>query len=146
MMSRFNEAESRIVEFLLGQPNLVEQHVERSAAGLPNWFVNWATVVGVASSEFLRAANYDPGSRPPGWQSDRPGVFWKPVGSWASLLVRQCREFWTIERERCRGETLFAGEIICARTREAAMRLSEFCYPLPDGLCGLGLRWIETKP
>jgi hypothetical protein len=137
---------SRLLDFLTGQHRLVGERIRRSSADLPHWFLPNCTVIGIVSDEFLDAANYDRRPSPQGWRSDRPEVFWKPLGCWDKILVRKCVEFWTVERERCHEETLFSsGQTICARTCEAAMRIAEFCYPLPDGL-SLGLRWIETKP
>jgi hypothetical protein len=126
---------SSIVEFLQGRVRLVGESFHRCETDLPKWFVCGITAMSLPSDEFLRAAKYKPGLMPNGWRSDRPDFFQKPVGCWATLLVRKCGKFWTIERERRSGETLFADGILCARTSEAAMRLAEFCDLLPDGLC-----------
>ena len=112
---------------------------------LPRWFLSQYNTLGIASDKFLHEAGYRAGVQPEGWRSDRPDVFWKPVGCWETLLVRKCGDLWTVERERAHEETLFSGgRIICARNRDAAMRLAEFCHQLPDGL-NVGLQWIETK-
>lgn len=142
-MLALSDEQSRLVDFLTSGHRLVDEQILRTTE-LPRWFVSGYNTLGIASNKFLHEAGYQAGVQPEGWRSDRPGVFWKPVGSWDILLVRACGDLWTIERKRAYEETLFSGgSIICARNRDAAMRLAEFCHQLPDGLC-VGLRWIET--
>jgi hypothetical protein len=139
-----SDEQSRLVDFLTSGRRLVDETIERHTTELPRWFVHAYNTVGIASDQFLHEAGYQTGASPEDWRSDRPDVFWKPVGCWETLLVRKCGDLWTLERERAHEETLFSGGIIiCARNREAAMWLAEFCHPLPDGLC-VGLKWTKT--
>jgi hypothetical protein len=143
-MLALGDEQLRLVNFLISGHRIVDEQILRHTTDLPRWFLSTYNTVGIASDEFLQEADYQAGVQPEGWQSDRSGVFWKPVGSWDTLLVRACGDLWTIERKRAYEETLFSGgRIICARNRDAAMRLAEYCHPLPDGLC-VGLQWIET--
>jgi hypothetical protein len=144
-MLALNDYKSRLIKFLSSSPTFIGQAVARDETDLPNWVV-WFAGVGVASDEFIHASNCDDDSPPEGWRSDRPGVYWKPIGVWSTLFVRSCSsQLWTIERETWRKEILFTiSTIICAREPEAAMRLAEFCHPLPPGLC-VPLQWRERN-
>jgi hypothetical protein len=146
--SAIDDGRQRLLDFIrrMSYPIRVREEIHREKTRLPPWVRSVSSAIGIATDDFLRAAGHVPGSKPEGWRCDRPGVFWKPVGCWASLRVRDCGGLWTVERERCHEEILtYSGGIICARTPEAAMRLAEFCYPFPDGLCVPELQWRETK-
>jgi hypothetical protein len=132
--------QQRLVDLIASGHPLLSGKIFLSDTEFPRWFETRCNFAEIASDAFLDAAGHQPGVQPKGWRSERPGVFWKPIGSWDTLFVRKCGEFWTIERERANKEALFCAGLLFARSCEGAMRLAEFCHP--EGL-RLGVRWEE---
>ena len=132
-MSNLNSdaAASQLFEFL-----------DRDAIEMPADYLPAAPGVMFAGKDVLSAAGYAPGSnRPRGWHRHLPGDYRKPVGEHV-LVVRQSgnarSERWTIERvELCADKGLEA--LVCpvrrapiwARSYQAAMRVAEYCDPVP---------------
>ena len=136
-------------------PFVVSTVIDRSKAGLPDDFVPWAPGVVIASDYLLRAAGYCSGSLPPdGWCSGRPG-FTRVIFR-NRLTIRECGEFWFIERETCEVLAHSYGSLpVFNRTYQAAMWLAEFCHPRPlegenSHPCPRGvascLRWVMSTP
>jgi hypothetical protein len=115
--------------------------LDRDATGMPADYLPDAPGVMFAGEEFLRAAGHAPKSNGPhGWLREQPGNYRKPVGEHV-LQVRQCgnsrSNHWTVERwslwdDQGIEALVSSGENvpIWARTRQAAMRLAEYCYPI----------------
>jgi hypothetical protein len=116
------------------------EFVERGETEMPADYLPEAPGVMFAGEAMLSAAGYIPGSnRPRRWCRIGPGNYKKYVGK-HTLMVRQCggprSEHWTIERldEDYNTEALvfpFGHAPIFARSFQAAMRLAEYCYPIP---------------
>jgi hypothetical protein len=135
-----------------GPTFLIAEIVERDKTELPSYFCPWAPGIVIAGDRLLRAAGYRPGTRGPGgWSEGQPDVFTKVIYG-NRLMVRGCGKLWTIEREN--EETLafnFGPVPMFTRTRQAAMRLAEYChpepyegeypFPKPRGVAS-GLRWV----
>jgi hypothetical protein len=121
---------------------LLFEFVDRAAIEMPADYLPAAPGVMFAGEDVLSAAGYVPGSnRPRGWHQHLPGDYRKPLGEHV-LVVRQSgnarSERWTIERvEPCADKGLEALVLpvrrapIWARTYQAAMRVAEYCYPIP---------------
>jgi len=128
-------------------PFLVEEVIARRRTWLPDDLAPWAPGVVLASDYLLRASNYRQGARRPrGWLSRcKGGVFLKFPDDRSHLRVRQCGQFWTVERTvNCVGEMLaypYGPLPIFTRTYQAAMRLAEYCHRRPRGT-GSSLRWV----
>ena len=141
----------------IGRPGLKRYHdgrVERCSASLQFEFLDRGAIempadylpdapgVMFAGEEVFSAAGYVRGSnRPRGWHQHLPGDYRKPFGEHV-LVVRQCgnarSQRWTVERVEPRADKglealVSSGEKvpIWARTYQAAMRLAEYCYPIP---------------
>ena len=140
-----------------GQPPLlVGEVIDRDKTEMPNDFCQWAPGLVIASDYLLRAAGYCPGRRgPSGWKEGQPDVFTKVIYR-NRLMVRGCGELWSVEREN--DEVLafrFGPTPIFTHTRQAAMRLAEYCHPKPDkgegpfpeprGVAST-LRWAASDP
>jgi hypothetical protein len=120
-------------------PRLFE-FVERGETEMPADYLPEARGVMLAGEDMLSAAGYVGGSnRPHKWVQIQPGNYRKYVGKHI-LMVRQCggprSEHWTIERldEDYNTEALlvpFGHAPIFARKYQAAMRLAEYCHPIP---------------
>jgi hypothetical protein len=135
---------------------LIAEFIEREIADLPSDFFPWAPGIVVASGDLLRTVGYRPRSRGPnGWTLGQPDVFTKVIYG-NRLLVRGCGEFWTVEREIDEALAFPHGPVpILTRTRQAAMRLAEYChpkpreadypFPKPRGVTS-SLRWIVSAP
>jgi hypothetical protein len=136
------EKQQHVVEFVTSNGGLTDETMIGNEVGLPDWFMRNSNVVKIASEKFLSGAGHIPGVMSDGWQPHGTDVFWKPVGSWVTLRVRKCDELWVIERERLHKEVLFfiGSAALCARNKEGAMRLAEFCNWLPKGFQDLGWR------
>jgi hypothetical protein len=114
--------------------------VERGETELPTDYLPKAPGVIFAGEHMLREAGYVAGSnRPRGWRRLWPGNYRKYVGKHI-LMVRQCggpmSEHWTVERldEDYNTEALvlpFGPAPIFTRQYQSAMRLAEYCYPIP---------------
>jgi hypothetical protein len=121
---------------------LMFEYVDRGDTAIPEDYLPQAPGVMFANEDILNGAGYLPGSsRPKGWSEHQPGCYRKRVGEHV-LQVRQCGNsrstHWTIERVEPwadKGiEALvfpFGHVPIWARTRQAAIRLAEHCYPVP---------------
>ena len=76
---------------------------------------------------------------------DKGGVFLKFPDHRSHLRVRQCGQFWTVERTvDCVGEMLaypYGLLPIFTRTYQAAARLAEYCHRCPRGAAS-SLRWV----
>ena len=123
------------------EPQLFE-FLERGAIVIPPNYLPDAPGVMFAGEEVLSAAGYIPGSnRPPGWRPYLPGDYRKPVGNYV-LVVRQsgnsqCKR-WTIERVNSSADRGLEALVftdrrapIWASTYQAAMRVAEYCHPIP---------------
>jgi hypothetical protein len=118
------------------------EFLDRGAIEMPADYLPDAPGVMFAGEDVLSAAGYVPGSnRPRGWLRHLPGDYRKPVGKHA-LVVRQCgnarSERWTVERVEPWADKGIEALVyspgrapIWARTYQAAMRLAEYCYPIP---------------
>jgi hypothetical protein len=137
--------------------HLIAEFIERDQTDLPSNYCPWAPGIVIASDYLLQAANYHPKSRGPnGWTLGQPDVFTKVIYG-NRLLVRGCGEFWTVEREIDEALAFPYGPVpIFTRTRQAAMRLAEYCqpkpredeyrpFPKPRGVAS-PLRWIVSTP
>ena len=136
-------------------PILIGGAIERSKTELPADFVPWAPWVVIASDYLLREVGYRPGSSPPnGWTPGQPGVFTK-VWNRNRLMVRQCGEYWTVERSNDEVLAYFSVPMF-TRTCQSAMQLAEYCqphalegesraFPRPRGVAS-GLRWVPFDP
>ena len=135
---------------------LIAEFIERDQTDLPSNYCPWAPGVVIASDYLLQAANYHPGSRcPSGWAIGQPDVFTKVIFG-NRLMVRGCGEFWTVEREMDEALAFPHGPVpMFTRTRQAAMRLAEYChpkpregeypFPKPRGVAS-SLRWVVSGP
>jgi hypothetical protein len=136
---------------------LIAEAIERSKTDLPAWFAPWAPGVVIASDYLLKAAGHRPRSRrPEGWSEGKnPDVFTKGMHG-NQLMVRGCGEFWTVERFDEVLACPFGPLPVFTRTSHAAMRLAEYCHPLPqegDKLSSSrprrvasGLHWVDWSP
>jgi hypothetical protein len=133
-------------ELLSGRaaPHLFE-FVDRNNTDMPADYLPEAPGV-LVTSELPNAAKLD------GWRRHQPGDYRKHVGKHV-LQVRQCGDsksnHWTIERFEFfdyKGmEALvfpFGDLLIWSRTRQAAMRIAEHCYPTPLAAVG---RWQMAR-
>jgi hypothetical protein len=121
---------------------LMFEYVDRGDTAMPADYLPQAPGVMFANEDILNGAGYLPGSsRPKGWLKNQPGNYTKRVGKHV-LQVRQCGDsrsvHWTVERFEFWDfkwiEALvfpFGHVPIWARTRQAAIRLAEHCYPVP---------------
>lgn len=123
---------------------LFETFIDRSQTPLPPNYVPGAIGVLMAGEDMLSAAGYRVGSqRPKGWKKYKPGVFLKPLPPQFTLEVRQCRSWrsrmWIIERSNFFADGYCVEALVCAfenapiwaPTYQAAMRMAEYCHPLP---------------
>jgi hypothetical protein len=134
-------------ELFLNNPHLFE-FVERGETEIPADYLPEAPGVIFAGKDMLTAAGYIPGSnRPRGWRLLCPGNYLKKVGRHV-LMVRQCggarSEHWSVERlnEEYDTEALVCpfshSPIFVRKYYQAAMRLAEYCYPIPSApVCGV---------
>jgi hypothetical protein len=126
-------------------PHLFETFIDRDQAPMPLNYVPTAKGVLIAGEDLLRAAGYGAGShRPQGWWKLKPGVFVKCLSAEFSLEVRQCggwrTNMWTIERSDHLNDDFHEEALVCAfeyvpiwaTTYQAAMRMAEYCHPLPQ--------------
>ena len=118
-----------------GVAPLLFEFVDRAETAMPTDYLPEAPGV-LVTSETPNAAKLD------GWRRHQPGDYRKRVGKHV-LQVRQCGNSksnrWTIERFEFfdyKGmEALvfpFGHLPIWARTHQAAMRMAEHCYPVPQ--------------
>jgi hypothetical protein len=118
--------------FVREPPFLIAAVIDRDKTGID--FCPWAPGLAIASDCLLRAAGHRPGIRGPGgWTETNPDVFTKVLYR-NRLWVRGCGcgELWTVERDN--EEVLafpFGPTPIYTRTRQAAMRLADYCHPKP---------------
>jgi len=135
-------------------PHLFDEVIDRKQLWLPSWYAPSAQGAVIAGKDILCATGCIPGSRRPyDWYPGlNPGVFWRVAhDSQYRLWVRETEKFWAIERSL--GHTIksfalcssLAGVemLIWTRTCEAAMRLAEYCDPLPRPPVAGG--WTETN-
>jgi hypothetical protein len=111
---------------------------------MPDHYLPAALGVLIAGEDMLREAGHVPGSsRPRGWSRGATGFKKLARDGMAVLWVQQCGQFWIIERSLrldcgyMHDETLvfaFAPRPIWTHTRQEAMRLSEYCDPIPPAL------------
>jgi hypothetical protein len=136
-------------------PYLVEQVLDRGAAGLPSWFLPLARGAAIASPYLLHRAGYRPGShRARAWFKPNREEVCKDLGRHC-LTVLRVRSLWRIcwaagnELSRPHNHALitlvhiFGSTPILTRSYQEATYLCEFCYedgPPP------GLRWVEECP
>jgi hypothetical protein len=111
---------------------LIAEFIERDKTELPDYYCPWAPGIVIASDYLLQAANYHAGSHAPkGWVPGQPDVFTKAIYR-NRLKVRGCGEFWTVEREINEVLAFPHGPVpLFTHTRQAAMRLAEYCHPKP---------------
>jgi hypothetical protein len=122
-------------------PPIFDAVLDRAQADMPDWYLSSAHGVLIAGKPVLDAIGEDPGRRDPaGWFRSASG-FWKPGFDANTVLwVQKCGQYWIVERSQCRGgehrdETLvyaFGPCPIWTRDRQAAMRLAEYCDPIPQ--------------
>jgi hypothetical protein len=124
---------------------LFEKYIDRNQAPIAPNYVTDAQGVLIAGEDMLSAAGYRAGShRPKGWNRCKPGVFLKPLCSQFRLEVRQCGSWrsnmWTVERSNFFADGYCIEALVCAfgnvpiwgPTYQAAMRIAEYCHPLPQ--------------
>jgi hypothetical protein len=124
-------------------PRLFECDIDRSQTKMPDDYLPDAPGVLIAGEDMLRAAGYVPGSnRPRGWLPAYPRNFRRrPRHKGDHMLwVRKCGELWIIARSldldvnTRKIETLVFAILplpIWTRSYQAAMRLAEYCHPIP---------------
>jgi len=122
-------------------PRLFDEVLDRAQTEMPDWYLPSAEGVLIAGEDILGAAGHRPGSPDPaGWSHGASGFRKLARDGKTVLWVQRCGQFWIIERSLrlgrgdTRGETLvfaFGARPIWTRTRAAAMRLAEFCDPIP---------------
>jgi hypothetical protein len=121
-------------------PPIFDAVLDRAQTEMPDWYLPSADGVLIAGQPVLDAIGYVSGGRDPaGWSRGASG-FWKP-GFDANIVlwVQECGQYWIVERSRSEGgerrdETLvyaFGPCPIWTRDRQAAMRLAEYCDPIP---------------
>jgi hypothetical protein len=132
-------------------PDPAEKILDREEIKFPPWFLPLARGALIPCSRLLRQAGFVPGSpQPRGWlKNDHVYVRSIGVPAFDSLVVRECGEWWTVERwaEGRRwqhsDEVLvhhFGSTPVLAPTREAAMRLAQHCHDVPS------LGWVQACP
>jgi hypothetical protein len=144
-------------EFAKYPPSLIAEVIDREKIEMSPDFCPWAPGLVVASDYLLEAAGYCPGSRrPSGWKEGRPNVFTKVIYG-NRLMVRGCGELWSVERQNDEALAFPFGPVpMFTRTREAAMRLAEYChpkaqegeyrpFPAPRRVAS-SLRWVYSDP
>jgi hypothetical protein len=144
--------------FSTDSPYLIEQVLDRGAAGLPSWFLPLARGAAIPSPHLLRKAGYHPGSpRARGWSKpkrkpSREEVF-KDLGE-NCLIIFRCESVWRIALDvgalsRPHNYAnfalvhIFGSTPILTRTYQEATYLAEFCWLKgpPSGLC-----WVHECP
>ena len=132
----------------------VAEVIDRDKTELPDDFCPWAPGLVIASDNLLHAAGYRPGTRGPnGWTEGQPDVFTKVIHG-NRLMVRGCGKLWSVERELDEVLACLFGPVpMFTRTRQAAMRLAEYCHPKPRKGEGAfpetrvpALRWAVSEP
>ena len=121
-------------------PPLFDAVLDRAQTDMPDWYLPSAPGVLIAGQPVLDAIGYISGGRDPvGWRRGASG-FWKRGYDPQTLLwVQECGQYCIVERCRYHGgarrdETLiyaFGPCPIWTRDRQAAMRLAEYCDPIP---------------
>ena len=120
-------------------PFVVEEVIERSKAGLPDYLVPWAPGTVVASKYLLKAANCHP--RANRWDHVNSHCFATgPVGE--GLAVYKRENIWYIDCGQTALVYTFGSLPVGARTSEEAILLAEFCYPSPRGAAA-SFRWVS---
>jgi hypothetical protein len=137
---------------------VIDEVIERSGCGVPDWFLPLARGAAIASDTLLHQAGYRHGMRRPlGWIEPSPNYFVRIKDHLApncSLMVRECEDtsLWTIERlneVRCSEDVdeilvhLFGSTPIFTRNYQSAMRLAIHSH-VNDPFHGL--RWIKAIP
>ena len=134
--------------------------IDRDETCLPGDYLPDAPGALIADDGMLRAAGYISGSyRPRKWERVKPGAFIRRLYGGFTLRVRQCGDarstHWVIERLHRSSvggkeyeiiETLafaFQHSPIWANNYQAAMRLAEYCYPVPRPPVPGG--WVEAR-
>jgi hypothetical protein len=136
---------------------LIDDVIDRSEAGLPDWFAPWAPGVVIAGSYLLEAAGYKPGPslRKRGWSLREDGYAYTMIKHGNRLKACPCGKFWTIERQNGAALCFYFGPLpVFARTAREAMYVGEYChpsplegeypFPAPRGVAR-SLRWIEPE-
>jgi hypothetical protein len=150
-----------------GAPRLFE-YIDRNETELSYLTMPEAPGVIIAGEGMLRAAGHQPGlRRPAGWRYHAQGSFSmfspsftkRTPDGYARLFVLELGKYWVIARHLHSGYGYRQGEWltfpigpapIWAETSEAAMRLAEYCHPIPrPPIPGywtkVGLNFQETK-
>jgi len=134
-------------------PPLFDEILDRKQLDLPDWYLRSAEGAVIAGDHMLTAAGYRKGSyRPRGWrQIDRFSFTRVSNDGKRRLCVRLCGRYWTIERTEPRDGPLmndyalvcaFSRRLVWARTRQAAMRLADYCDPNP--LPPVAASWVDV--
>ncbi len=138
----------------------LDHFIDRDKTDLPGDYLPDAPGVLIANEGMLRAAGYVSGSyRPRGWDRVKTAAFRKAADHGDRLQVRPCGNAqsarWVIERlhrwwiggkEYEIIEALVFGfphSPIWANNYQAAMRLAEYCYPVPRPPVPGG--WVEAQ-
>ena len=117
---------------------VIAEVIERKAAKLGNRYVEWSPGIVIASDYLLRVAQQN-SRQPLDWhRSSQHDGFETTSGS---LVVRKRGEFWAIEQHDRVLVFIYGSMPVCTRTPEAAIKLAEYCYPMPRNAPS-GLRWI----
>ena len=133
-------------------PRLFDGIIDRAQTEMPNWYLPSADGALIAGEAMLDAVGHRSGVRhPAGWSRGISGFKKTARDGTTVLWVQQCGNFWIIERSlRLEGgymkdETLTSvssSRPIWTRTREAAMRLAEYCDPMPAA--AEAARWADV--
>jgi hypothetical protein len=126
-------------------PRLMYEVIDRPELDLPEWYLRHSQGALIAGENILKAAGYRARSHQPyGWKKIHRFKFERVSDDGQRiLLVRGCGDFWTVERlQTGDGRTMpfydayalvcaFSCRPIWAHRRQAAMRLAEYCDPMP---------------
>ena len=121
-------------------PVLFECDVDRSQTRMPDYYLPTSPGVLIAGSDMLHAAGDYPGAPPPtGWTRGASGLMRPSRDGRRVLWVQRCGRYWILERSpvevRARHETLVFAFVlvpIWTWTMTSAMRLAEYCDPIPQ--------------
>ena len=131
-------------------PRLFECFPDRDQTDLPKDYLPEAEGVLIAGEAILRAIGYRPRScRPRGWTKKDFANFSRFSRDCVRLLwVRGCGNFWVVQFNDHRGTHALVCALsrrpICTHTYQAAIRLAEYCDPIPQApVAGY---WAKVRP
>jgi hypothetical protein len=133
------------------KPNVFECDIDRVQTAMPDYYLPSAPGVLIAGPAVLHAIGDFPGAATPsGWTRGASGLSKPRNGGTGTLWVQRCGKFWMVERSPLAAptdydDTLVFGFVlmpIWTRTMVSAMRLAEYCDPIPQSpVAGC---WVRT--